>query len=61
MKTAIVYYSKHHGNTKQALDAITAADENVTLIDVTEYPDADLSLFARIGIAMVFNIIVSGR
>ena len=24
MKTAIVYYSKHHGNTKQLLDAIAA-------------------------------------
>ena len=35
MKTAIVYYSKHHGNTKKLLDAI-AAENEVTLIDVTE-------------------------
>ena len=42
MKTAIVYYSKHHGNTKKLLDAIVAAEE-VTLIDVTEQPDTDLT------------------
>ena len=51
MKTAIVYYSKHHGNTKKLLDAIAAADENVTLIDVTERPDEDISSFDRIGFA----------
>lgn len=45
MRTAIVYYSKHHGNTKKLLDAIAAADENVTLIDVTECSEADLSSF----------------
>ena len=32
MKTAIVYYSKHHGNTKKLVDAIAAAHE-VTVID----------------------------
>ncbi|MBQ1410504.1 MAG: flavodoxin [Oscillospiraceae bacterium] len=50
MKTAIVYYSAHHGNTKKLLDAI-AAREEVTLIDVTAQPDADLSSYARIGFA----------
>ncbi len=50
MSTAIVYYSKHHGNTKKLLDAI-AADNEVTLIDVTEQPDADLSSYDRIGFA----------
>ncbi len=50
MKTAIVYYSKHHGNTKKLLDAIAAAEE-VTLIDVTEQADADLASFDRIGFA----------
>ena len=33
MTTAIVYYSKHHGNTKKLLDAIAASDAAVTLID----------------------------
>ena len=51
MTTAIVYYSKHHGNTKKLLDAIAAEDNSVTLIDVTERPDADLSQFDRIGLA----------
>ena len=50
MKTAIVYYSKHHGNTKKLLDAIASQFE-VTLIDVTEQPDADLSSFDRVGFA----------
>ena len=51
MKTAIVYYSKHHGNTKKLLDAIVEADASVILIDVTKEKDADLSSFDRIGLA----------
>jgi len=50
MKTAIIYYSKHHGNTKKLLDAIAEKNE-VTLIDVTEQPTADLSGYDRIGLA----------
>ena len=50
MKTAIVYYSQHHGNTKKLLDAI-AAQEEVTLIDVLENKDADLTGYDRIGLA----------
>ena len=50
MKTAIVYYSAHHGNTKKLLDAIAAA-EDVALIDVTAAADVDLSAFDRIGLA----------
>ena len=50
MKTAIVYYSQHHGNTKKLLDAI-AAQEEVTLIDVLAEKEADLSVFDRIGFA----------
>ena len=51
MKTAIVYYSKHHGNTKKLLDAIAEADPTVVLIDVTAQPSADLSDYDRIGFA----------
>ena len=40
MKTAIVYYSQHHGNTKKLIDAI-AAEEEVTLIDVTASPGGE--------------------
>lgn len=50
MKTAIVYYSKHHGNTKKLLDAIASKYE-VTLIDVTSDKTVDLNSFDRIGFA----------
>lgn len=50
MKTAVVYYSKHHGNTKKVLDAIAKKHE-ITLIDVLEQPNADLSGYDRIGFA----------
>ena len=50
MKTAILYYSTHHGNTKKLLDAI-AAENEVTLIDVTTAADQDLSGYDRIGLA----------
>ena len=50
MRTAIVYYSQHHGNTKKLLDAI-ASREEVTLINVVEDKDADIAAFDRIGFA----------
>lgn len=50
MKTVIVYYSKHHGNTKKLLDAI-AKTEDVNLLNVAENPSADLSAYDRIGFA----------
>ena len=50
MKTAIVYYSKHHGNTKKLLDAISEQGE-VTLINVSNAGDIDLSEFDLIGFA----------
>ena len=50
MKTAIVYYSQHHGNTKKLLNTIAAA-EDVTLIDATNPQTTDLSSFDRIGFA----------
>ena len=51
MKTAILFYSKHHGNTKKLLDAIAAADSDVDLVDVTTAGKTDLSEYDRIGIA----------
>jgi len=50
MKTAIVFYSSHHGNTRKLLEAIAEKHE-VTLIDVTKQPDTDLSAYDRIGLA----------
>lgn len=48
MKTAIVYASTHHGNTKKLLDAIAAAYE-VDLIDAVKVPEKDLNRYDRIG------------
>lgn len=50
MKTAIIYYSEHHGNTKKLLDAI-ASQHDVDLINVTTQPAADLTGYDRIGFA----------
>lgn len=50
MKTAIVFYSQHHSNTKKLLDEI-AKHHEVTLIDITKNPNADLSEFDRVGFA----------
>lgn len=50
MKTAIVYYSRHHGNTKKLLDAI-AQGHDVTLIDAAAQTEADLSPYGLIGFA----------
>lgn len=50
MKTAVIYYSKHHGNTKKLLDAI-ASKNDVTLINVSEAPTVELDAYDRIGFA----------
>ena len=50
MKTAIVYYSMHHGNTKKIVDAISKKAD-VTLIDAAKYSEYDLCCFDRIGFA----------
>lgn len=49
MKTAIIYYSKHHGNTKKLADAI-AAKHDVELIDCLN-DVKNLSDYDRIGLA----------
>mgnify|MGYP002854880535 CR=1 FL=1 len=41
-KTAIVYYSQHHGNAKKVLDAIAGYDKDVEFIDVLERHEIDL-------------------
>ena len=50
MKTAIVYHSYHHGNTKKLVDAIAAKHE-VTLVDVLQKNEFDLTGFDVIGFA----------
>lgn len=50
MKTAIIYYSAHHGNTKKLLDAI-AEKNDVTLIDAVDPKEVDLENYDLIGFA----------
>ena len=49
-KTAIVYASTHHGNTKKVVDAI-AREFEVDLIDATVTAEKDLSEYELIGFA----------
>lgn len=52
MKTAIIYYSKHHGNTKKLLDAIkTASKDEITLVDATSAAAVNLEDYDLIGFA----------
>lgn len=50
MKTAIVYVSAHHGNTKKLVDAISKRTD-VVLINADETDRADLQQFDYIGFA----------
>lgn len=50
MKTVIVYYSKHHENTKKIVDCIAEAG-NIELIDAASGKAADLTGFDIIGFA----------
>lgn len=50
MKTVIVYYSKHHGNTKKLINAL-AAKYDITAIDALEVKTADLSGYDMVGFA----------
>ena len=50
MRTAVVYYSEHHGNTKKVLDAI-AQKFDMDFIDVTKTTSADLEEYDLIGFA----------
>ncbi|MBP1562537.1 MAG: flavodoxin family protein [Oscillospiraceae bacterium] len=51
MKTAIIYSSTHHQNTKKLLDAIKEKYPEVALIDCHETSEFDLSDYDRIGFA----------
>lgn len=52
MKTLILVFSKHHGNTKKLADAIASAFPNdVELFDITSGPLPDLSAYGLVGIA----------
>lgn len=50
MKTAVIYYSKHHGNTKKVLDAIAGKHE-IVLINAAEPFGGTLDEYGAIGFA----------
>ena len=50
MKTAICYYSRHHGNTRKVLEAI-AGEGDVELIDVTARQAVRLEGYDCVGLA----------
>ena len=50
VKTAIVYHSSHHGNTKKLVDAL-AQGRDVTLIDASAQQQADLGQYDLVGFA----------
>lgn len=50
MKTAIVYYSKHHGNTKKLIDEI-AKKYDITAINILEASNANLDGYDMVGFA----------
>jgi len=51
MKTAIVYYSKHHGNTEKLVQAICRAHEDVEAINILNGEKKDLSRYELVGVA----------
>ena len=50
MKTAIIFASVHHGNTRKIVEKI-ARNNDVDLIDATQVKEKDLSEYDRIGFA----------
>lgn len=50
MKTAIIYYSRHHENTRKLLNAISAKHE-LRLIDAAQTRSCDLADYDLIGFA----------
>lgn len=50
LKTAIIYASPHHNNTKKLIDAISQ-NNKVDLIDATQTKERDLSQYDLIGFA----------
>ena len=51
MKTAIVYYSKHHGNTKKVVKAIRDKYPETMLLDAEKVTGFDLEKYDLIGVA----------
>ena len=50
MKTAVCYYSRHHGNTRKVLEAMSA-EGHIDLIDVIKRQTVHLDEYDCIGFA----------
>ncbi len=50
MKTAIIYVSSHHGNTKKILD-VMADSKDIDLFKISEAKKTDFSVYDAIGFA----------
>ena len=51
MKTMLIYFSSHHGNTKKLAEAIAQADADVEICEVSDAKGLDLAEYDRSGIA----------
>ena len=51
MRTAIVYYSEHHGNTWRLVEAIHDFDTNIRLVDTAETKITILDAYDCVGVA----------
>lgn len=51
MKTAIVYHSHHHGNTKKLVDAIVDKHPDIALFEAASCNADDLAAYDLIGLA----------
>ena len=50
MKIAVIYYSRHHGNTKKVIDAVFC-DKDIALIDAAKNESVNLADYDLIGFA----------
>ena len=50
MKTAIIYVSSHHGNTKKVLE-VMAYSNDIDLLKISEAKKTDFSVYDAIGFA----------
>ena len=52
MKIAVIYYSRHHENTKKVLEGMAEGhEEEISLVDVTSHEIPDLADYDAIGFA----------
>ena len=60
MKTAIIYVSSHHGNTKKVLD-VMAYSNDIDLLKISEAKKTDFSVYDAIGFKLASEIDLTGK